>query len=164
MEYDIIYIEIYNKFEKKHKLQIKLINKLPNINLNNTNEDFINIIKEYEDYLGPERVLAMCNLLEERLDYVRELYTNLSLDYKPQHENILYWIEDRVIPPNRDGIDYILDKMGLNFYDAWAICKANKGMSLEDYWWLNSGEDEYEKCHIRYLIESGKQTYFGRPV
>ena len=77
MEYDIIYIEIYNKSEKKHKLQIKLINKLPNINLNNTNEDFINIIKEYEDYLGPERVLAMCNLLEERLDYVRDLYTNV---------------------------------------------------------------------------------------
>ena len=91
-------------------------------------------------------------------------YTNLSLDYKPQHENVLYWIEDRVMPPNRDGVDYILDKMGLNFYDAWTICKANKGMSLEDYWWLNSGEDEYEKCHIRYLIESGKQTYFGRPV
>ena len=54
--------------------------------------------------------------------------------------------------------------MGLNFYDAWTICKANKDMSLEDYWWLNSGEDEYEKYHIRYLIESGKQTYFGRPV
>ena len=42
--------------------------------------------------------------------------------------------------------------------------KNLEGMSLEDYWWLNSGEDEYEKCHIRYLIESGKQTYFGRPV
>lgn len=68
-------------------------------------------------------------------------YTNLSLDYKPQHENVLYWIEDRVMPPNRDGIDHILDKMGLNFYDAWTICKANKGMSLEDYWWLNNGED-----------------------
>lgn len=54
--------------------------------------------------------------------------------------------------------------MGLNFYDAWTICKANKGMSLEDYWLLNNGEDEYEKFHIRYLIESGKQTYFGRPV
>lgn len=91
-------------------------------------------------------------------------YTKLSLDYKPQHENILYWVEDRVMPPDRDGIDHILDKMGLNFYDAWNICKANKGMSLEDYWWLNSGEDEYEKCHIRYLLESGKQTYFGRPV
>lgn len=64
-------------FEKKHKSQIKLINKLPNINLNNTNEDFKNIIKKYEDYLGDERVLAMCNLLEERLNYVRELYTNV---------------------------------------------------------------------------------------
>lgn len=88
----------------------------------------------------------------------------LVYNYKPQHENVLYWIEDRVMPPNRDGIDHILDKMGLNFYDAWTICKANKGMSLEDYWWLNNGEDEYEKFHIRYLIESGKQTYFGRPV
>ena len=25
------------------------------------------------------------------------------------------------------------------------ICKANKGMSLEDYWWLNRGEDEYDQ-------------------
>ena len=66
-------------------------------------------------------------------------YTNLSLDYKPGHENVLYWVEDRVMPQNRDGVDYLLDKMGLNFYDAWNICKANKGMSLEDYWWLNNG-------------------------
>ena len=91
-------------------------------------------------------------------------YTTLALDYKPGHENVLYWVEDRVMPQNRDGVDYLLDKMGLNFYDAWNICKANKGMSLEDYWWLNNGEDEYEKCHIRYLLESGKQTYFGRPI
>ena len=53
-------------------------------------------------------------------------YTNLSLDYKPQHENVLYWIEDRVMPPNRDGVDYILDKMGLNFYDAWTIARLIK--------------------------------------
>ena len=40
-------------------------------------EDYKDIIKEYEDYLGNERVLDMCNLLEERLNYVRELYTNV---------------------------------------------------------------------------------------
>ena len=64
-------------FAKKHKSQIKLINKLPNINLNNTNEDFKNIIKEYKNYLGNERVLAMCDLLEERVNYVRELYADV---------------------------------------------------------------------------------------
>lgn len=91
-------------------------------------------------------------------------YTNLSLDYKPQHENVLWWVEDRVMPPNRDAVDHILDLMGLPCYDAWEICKANKGMSLEDYWWLRESDEKYEECHIRYLIESGKQTYFGRPV
>lgn len=91
-------------------------------------------------------------------------YTNLSLNYKPQHENVLWWVEDRVMPPNRDAVDHILDLMGLPCYDAWEICKANKGMSLEDYWWLRESDEKYEECHIRYLIESGKQTYFGRPV
>ncbi|MBB6713941.1 hypothetical protein [Clostridium gasigenes] len=91
-------------------------------------------------------------------------YTNLSLDYKPCNENILWWIEDRVMPPDRDAVDHILNIMELPFYDAWEICKANKGMSLEDYWWLKSNNEIYEECHIRYLIESGKQTVFGIPV
>ena len=64
-------------FENKHNSQIKLIKKLPYINLNNTNEEFIQIIHEYEDYLGKERSKAMIKLLEERLDYVRKLYSNV---------------------------------------------------------------------------------------
>lgn len=91
-------------------------------------------------------------------------YRNLSLDYRPQHENVLWWVEDRVMPPDRDAVDHILDLMGLPVYDAWEICKANKGMTLDDYWWLRENDEKYEDCHIRYLIESGKQTYFGRPV
>lgn len=64
-------------FEKKHKSQIKLVTNLPKINLNYTNEEFKSVIKEYKCYLGEERVAAMCNLLEERLSYVRELYANV---------------------------------------------------------------------------------------
>lgn len=64
-------------FEKKHTLQIKLIKKLPTIDLSNKNEDFINIIKEYENYLGSERIKAMCDLVEMRLNYVREIYSNV---------------------------------------------------------------------------------------
>lgn len=108
--------------------------------------------------------------LNENIDNTKYLppilydYTNLSLDYKPEHENVLWWVEDRVMPPDRDAVDHILDLMGIPCYDAWEICKANKGMSLEDYWWLRESDEKYEECHIRYLIESGKQTYFGRPV
>lgn len=64
-------------FENKHNSQIKLIKKLPHINLNNTNEEFIKIIEEYKDYLGEKRVRAMIMLLEERLNYVRKLYSNV---------------------------------------------------------------------------------------
>lgn len=64
-------------FEKKHMSQIKLIKNLPKINLENDNEDFLNIIKSYEDNLGKERVNAMCNLVEERLNYVRKIYSNV---------------------------------------------------------------------------------------
>lgn len=64
-------------FAQKHISQIKLINNLPKINLCATNEEFINIIKEYEGYLGKDRYIAMCNLLKERLDHVRKLYSNV---------------------------------------------------------------------------------------
>ncbi|MEG1409031.1 MAG: hypothetical protein RSD36_04240 [Terrisporobacter sp.] len=52
-------------FEKKHMSQIKLIKNLPKVNLDNDNEDFLHIIKSYEDDLGKERVNAMCTLVEE---------------------------------------------------------------------------------------------------
>ncbi|WP_270942798.1 hypothetical protein [Romboutsia lituseburensis] len=64
-------------FENKHNSQIKLIKKLPRINLNNTNEEFTKIIEEYKDYLGEKRVRAIIMLLEERLNYVRKLYSNV---------------------------------------------------------------------------------------
>lgn len=91
-------------------------------------------------------------------------YTNLSLDYKPTHENILLWIEDRIMPPERDAIDHILDKMGLSIYNPWTIVKENKGMTLEDYWWIRKDNEKYEQCHIRYLLENKIRTDFGRPV
>ena len=91
-------------------------------------------------------------------------YTNLSLNYKPTHENILSWVEDRVMPPDRDAVDHILNIMGLPFYNPWEICKANKGMSLEDYWWIKTNDEKFEDCHIRYLMEMGKKTIWGRPI
>ena len=64
-------------FKNKHISQIKLINKLPEINLNNSNNDFIDIIRKYENYLGKERMEAMISLVEERLDYVRKIYSDV---------------------------------------------------------------------------------------
>lgn len=91
-------------------------------------------------------------------------YTNLSLDYKPTHENILWWIEDRIMPPERDALNHILNKMGLSIYNPWTILKDNKGMTLEDYWWIRKDNEKYEECHIRYLLENKIRTNFGKPV
>lgn len=74
---------LYKRFDKakpfapKHFSQIKLIKNLPKIDLSFSNEEFISILKEYEIYLGKERFNAMEQLLKGRLDYVRELYSNV---------------------------------------------------------------------------------------
>lgn len=68
------------------------------------------------------------------------------------------------MPPNRDAVDHLLDKMGLSIYNPWLILKKNMAMSLEDYWWMRANDEKYEEFHIRYLIENNIKTDFGRPV
>lgn len=63
-------------FTKKHYSQIKLIRNLPSINLNFSNDEVLDIINEYNYYLSNDRIIAMNNLVNERLDYVREIYAN----------------------------------------------------------------------------------------
>lgn len=63
-------------FLKKHYSQIKLIKNLPQINLENKNEEFFDIIKQYKEILGNERTKAMIDLIDERLSYVRKIYAD----------------------------------------------------------------------------------------
>lgn len=82
-------------------------------------------------------------------------YKNWNLEYKPTHEDIVFWLSDRVVPKERQNIDEILKAMGLNDYDMWELCRRTRVMCMEDYFWLSKGE-KYEDVHIRYLSEHGR--------
>jgi hypothetical protein len=77
-------------------------------------------------------------------------YVNWNVEYKPTHDDIVFWLEDRVVPKERANIDEILKVMGLIDYDFWELA-----MCLEDYFWLSKGE-KYEDVHLRYLAEHNR--------
>ncbi len=82
-------------------------------------------------------------------------YENWNINYKPSHEDIVFWLEDRVVPKERANIDEILKVMGLIDYDFWELCRRTRAMCMEDYFWLSKGEI-YEEVHIRYLAEDNR--------
>lgn len=82
-------------------------------------------------------------------------YKNWNIYYKPSHDDIVFWLEDRVVPKERANIDEILKVMGLIDYDFWELCRRTRAMCMEDYFWLSKGE-KYENVHIRYLAENNR--------
>lgn len=82
-------------------------------------------------------------------------YVNWNIDYKPTHDDIVFWLKDRVVPEERANIDEILKAMGLIDYDFWELCRRTRAMCMEDYFWLSKGE-KYEEVHIRYLAEHNR--------
>ncbi|SUY48106.1 Uncharacterised protein [Clostridium putrefaciens] len=82
-------------------------------------------------------------------------YENWNIDYVPTNEDIVFWLEDRVVPKERQNIDDILASLGLLYYDFWEVCRKTRAMCMEDYFWLSKGE-RYEDVHIRYLSEHGR--------
>jgi hypothetical protein len=82
-------------------------------------------------------------------------YKNWNVYYKPSHDDIVFWLEDRVVPKERANIDEILKVMGLIDYDFWELCRRTRAMCMEDYFWLSKGE-KYEDVHIRYLAENNR--------
>lgn len=82
-------------------------------------------------------------------------YVNWNIEYKPTHEDIIFWLEDRVVPKERANIDEILKVMGLIDYDFWELCRRTRAMCMEDYFWLSKGE-KYEEVHLRYLAEHNR--------
>lgn len=80
----------------------------------------------------------------------------LDVNYIPTHEDIKEWVEDRVMPPERQCLQDILKSIGLLYYDAWDICRKTRGMCIEDSYWLSKGNEKYEDTHFKPLMLAGK--------
>lgn len=78
------------------------------------------------------------------------------------------WIDQRVCPPNRQGIQDILDAAGLEEYDIMGIIDLNHGMcDMDQYYFEEIGgmleyrkqHDKYWKDYEKYLEEHGDKEH-----
>ena len=107
---------------------------------------------------------ANMNLDNDRLlPYLIYPYDKKNKEYIPIDKAIRLFVQDRVVPEERDDIENILRRLKLPVYDAWAICKMTRGMCMEDYMWLAKPGEEFEELHMRYLREHG-QDYKVRGI
>jgi len=47
------------------------------------------------------------------------------------------WVYERIVPPTRQNIEMLLEKMGLNDYDQLDILKFTGGRSVHDDLWID---------------------------
>lgn len=66
----------------------------------------------------------------------------LPIGLTPDSEGLSKWLKSRVIPKNREFVDQILARSGLNGSDVMGIINVCKGLSLNDsYWVVEKGFD-----------------------
>lgn len=46
-------------------------------------------------------------------------------------------VEERIVPPNRQNIAEILQRLGLQAYDPWEIFKRVNGFNINDVFWVS---------------------------
>ena len=56
----------------------------------------------------------------------------LPIGLTPDSEGLSRWLKSRVIPKNREFVDQILARSGLNGSDVMGIINVCKGLSLND--------------------------------
>ncbi len=66
------------------------------------------------------------------------------------HEEFLKFLEDRVVPPDRVGIDDILKDLGLVSYTLLSVASKTKASLIEDPWWVKfTAHDSFENDTMR---------------
>ena len=73
----------------------------------------------------------------------------LPLNLTVSEDGVERWLRHRTIPKNRAYVDALLSKVGLSLNRPLGIIAANKGLSLNDCFWVdpeNCGEDRYQAC------------------
>ena len=61
---------------------------------------------------------------------------------KADDGGLMSWLRGRVIPKNREYVDALLAKNGLNHSDIRGILRVSKGLSLNDCYWVT--EDDFK--------------------
>ena len=64
----------------------------------------------------------------------------LPIEYKCRVSDLTateLFMDDRVVPDTRQGLLPELQKVGIKYYDLEALIRYNKGVSIEDEYWID---------------------------
>jgi len=65
---------------------------------------------------------------------------DLPIEYKCKVSDLRateLFMDDRVIPASRQRLMPELEKIGINYYDPEQLIRYNKGVSVEDHYWID---------------------------
>ena len=74
----------------------------------------------------------------------------LPLNLTVSEDGVERWLRHRTIPKNRAYVDALLSKVGLSLNRPLGIIAANKGLSLNDCFWVDAegSGDTFEKVNL----------------
>lgn len=59
------------------------------------------------------------------------------------------FIEDRIVPEDRQLLNRVLEGLELNYYDPWEVFVRTSGMMHHDYYWIDSYGMNNASQHVR---------------
>ena len=74
----------------------------------------------------------------------------LPIGMKKTDEGLMSWLRGRIIPKNREYVDALLAKSGLNHNDTKGILQVCRGLSLNDSYWVV--EDSFNGKYADYNL------------
>lgn len=91
--------------------------------------------------------VVSCRILdEERMPYEYRICEN------PRRAT-WFFLEDRVVPSTRIGIDEDLKKVGIPYYDPTLLLKFNHGYSVSDHYWIRFEGEELTYAQLKAWAE-----------
>ena len=83
----------------------------------------------------------------------------LPLNLTVSEDGVERWLRHRAIPKNRAYVDALLSKVGLSLNRPLGIIAANKGLSLNDCFWVDAegSGDTFEKVNL-YSVRCWQQS------
>ena len=69
------------------------------------------------------------------------LFTAFGVNAHPSWNDFQYFLEDRCIPRDRDGLKYYLEELGLTSYEPLEIIRKTQGRMAEDHCWIKIVEE-----------------------
>jgi hypothetical protein len=82
-------------------------------------------------------------VFEENLkDWMKEMLPENEIQF-------ILWVEDRVVPKDRVDIDQILERMGIDQYNAFEIARKTRACLMEDDFWIKFKDDDKWQDNVR---------------